>query len=98
MDVTAAKQAEPRLRRSEESLLEAQRLSHTGSWRRDLVSGTFTISPEIYRIFEIEPDEYSSGADSWFKKIHPDDRERVRELVKISKVDKTVLIGLPHCS
>jgi formate hydrogenlyase transcriptional activator len=88
MDVTAAKQAELRLRRSEESLLEAQRLSHTGSWRRDLVSGAVTISPEIYRIFEIEPDEYSPGVDFWFKKIHPDDRERVRELVKISEVDK----------
>ncbi len=40
MDVTAAKQAEEKLRRSEESLLEAQRLSHTGSWRHDVLSGS----------------------------------------------------------
>src|SRR6202167_4437478 len=33
MDVTAAKRAERELRQSEEFLLEAQRLSHTGSWR-----------------------------------------------------------------
>jgi PAS domain-containing protein len=32
MDVTAAKQAEEALRRSESNLAEAQRLTHTGSW------------------------------------------------------------------
>ncbi len=88
-DVSAAKQAEEKIRRSEESLLEAQRLSHTGSWRRDVASGVVTISPEIYRIYGISPDEHTSKADFWVNKIHPEDRERVGELVKKSQVDKT---------
>jgi PAS domain S-box-containing protein len=88
-DVTAAKQAEEKLRRSEQSLLEAQRLSHTGSWRREVASGTVTLSPEIYRIFGISPDEHSSKAAFWVDKIHPEDREQVFELVKKSHCDKT---------
>jgi DNA-binding response OmpR family regulator len=39
MDTTESKRAEKKLRRSEESLLEAQKLSHTGSWRHDVASG-----------------------------------------------------------
>src|SRR6202171_2507144 len=45
MDTTEAKRAEKKLRRSEESLLEAQKLSHTGSWRHDVASGEVTVSP-----------------------------------------------------
>jgi len=34
-DIDERKQLEERLRRSEPDLLEAQSMSHTGSWRRD---------------------------------------------------------------
>src|SRR3984893_7728098 len=57
MDTTEGKRAEKKLRRSEESLLEAQKLSHTGSWRHDVGSGAVTVSPEIYRIHDIKPDD-----------------------------------------
>src|ERR1700676_5141321 len=40
MDTTESRRAEKKLLRSEESLLEAQKLSHTGSWRHDVASGT----------------------------------------------------------
>ena len=89
IDITERKQAEEKLRRSEESLLEAQRLSHTGSWRRDVASGPVAVSPEIYRIFGISSDEDTSRAEFWTNKIHPEDRERVQELAKRSQVDKT---------
>ncbi len=39
-DIDARKQSEEKLRRSEADLLEAQRLSHSGSWRHDLASGS----------------------------------------------------------
>src|SRR5229473_1681684 len=59
-DIHDRKTAEEKLRRSEEFLLEAQRLSQTGSWRHDIASGAVTISPEIYRIFGLEPGEHAS--------------------------------------
>src|ERR1700676_1689232 len=75
MDVTESKRAEKKLRRSEEFLLEAQKLSHTGSWRHELASGVVTVSPEIYRIHDIKPDEDASSTEFFFSKFHPRSEE-----------------------
>jgi PAS domain S-box-containing protein len=73
-DITERKQSEEKLRRSEAELLEAQRISHTGSWKHDLSSGSVTISPEVHRIFGSQPEEDTSKADFFFGRIHPEDR------------------------
>jgi PAS domain S-box-containing protein len=88
MDTTESKRAEEKLRRSEESLLEAQKLSHTGSWRHDLVSGAVTVSPEVYRIHDIKPDEDPSNAEFFFSKFHPEDRKRVVDLFERAEIEK----------
>jgi PAS domain S-box-containing protein len=77
-DIDASKQSEERLRRSEADLLEAQRLSHCGSWRHDLASGAFSVSPEVLRIRGVESAEPLSHIDRMYAGIHPDDRSRVR--------------------
>ena len=66
------------MRRSEADLLEAQRLSHSGSWRHHLESGAFTVSPEVLRIRGVESAEPLSTIDRMYGGIHPDDRSRVR--------------------
>jgi PAS domain S-box-containing protein len=73
-DVTARKGAEEARRSSEADLLEAQRLSHTGSWRHDVLTGIVTISPEVHRIFDIGPGEDTPTAGFFFGRIHPEDR------------------------
>jgi PAS domain S-box-containing protein len=88
-DIDDRKQAEEKLRRSEESLLEAQRLSHMGSWRHEVTSGTVTVSPEIHRIFGVTPEETSS-AEFWFDRIHPEDGKRIQELFASSEIRKTI--------
>jgi PAS domain S-box-containing protein len=77
-DIDASKQSEEKLRRSEADLLEAQRLSHCGSWRHDLASGVFSVSPEVLRIRGVESAEPLSHIDRMYAGIHPDDRSRVR--------------------
>ena len=89
MDTTESKHVEKKLRRSEESLLEAQKLSHTGSWRHELASGMVTVSPEIYRIHDIRPDEDPSNTGFFFSKFHPEDRMRVVELFQKAEIEKT---------
>src|SRR6202035_6000291 len=79
-DVTAAKQAEEELRQREAELLEAQRLTHTGSWKHHVASGTVTVSPEVYRIFGVRPDENKSNTEFWLNRNHPEDAERIQEL------------------
>jgi len=89
MDTTERKRAETKLRRSEESLLEAQKLSHTGSWRHDVASGAVTVSPEIYRIHDIKPDDDASNTEFFFSRFHPEDRKRVVDLFEKSELEKT---------
>jgi PAS domain S-box-containing protein len=89
MDTTDSKRAEKKLRRSEESLLEAQKLSHTGSWRHDVASGDVTVSPEIYRIHDIKPDDDPSNTEFFFARFHPEDRKRVVDLFERAEIEKT---------
>ena len=78
-DIHARKETEEKLRRSEADLLEAQRLSHAGSWRHHLASGTFTVSPEVLRIRGVESADPLSTLDRMYSGIHPDDRSRVKD-------------------
>jgi PAS domain S-box-containing protein len=79
-DIDDRKRAEEKLRRSEWNLLEAQRLGHTGSWSVDIASGTATASPEMLRLVDFKLGEDRSRNDYFMNKMHPEDRERVREL------------------
>ena len=47
------------LRRNDRDLHEAQSLSHTGSWKYDLLTGAIVLTPEMARIFA-EPSSYDS--------------------------------------
>jgi len=89
MDTTESKRLEKKMRRSEESLLEAQKLSHTGSWRHDVASGAVIVSPEIYRIHDIKPDDDASNTEFFFSRFHPGDRKRVVDLIERAEIEKT---------
>src|SRR6185295_14668937 len=87
-DIDARKQSEEKLQRSEADLLEAQRLSHCGSWRHDLASGVFTVSPEVLRIRGVESTEPLSHIEKMYAGIHPDDRSRVRDTYEAAQKQK----------
>jgi len=77
MDVTERAEAEEAVRRSEASLQEAQRLGRMGSWTQNLASGVMAGSPELFRIFGLDPEKVSLTRDLLGKSIHPDDRAAV---------------------
>jgi len=87
-DITEHRHAEQALRRSEADLLEAQRLSHTGSFRHELSTGRVIVSPEVYRIYGIKADEDASSTEFFFTRFHPEDRRRVVELFERSENEK----------
>jgi len=89
MDITESKRAEIKLRSSEQFLLEAQKLSHTGSWRHDVALGAVVVSPEIYRIHDIKPDDDPSNTEFFFSSFHPEDRKRVVDLFERAEIEKT---------
>jgi PAS domain S-box-containing protein len=83
------KAEEAELRRSDADLHEAQRLTHTGSWKHDVSAGKVTVSPEVYRIFGVRADEDTSDVEFWLNRNHPEDAKRIRELFEKSEIQKT---------
>jgi PAS domain S-box-containing protein len=88
VDVTERKRAEEKLRHTEADLLEAQRISQTGSWKLDVSSGTVTVSPQMFRIFGVKPDEDTSTLGFWFSRNHLEDQKRIHELFERSRIQK----------
>src|SRR6266446_2616473 len=88
-DITQRKRAEEALRKSEALLHEAQRLARTGSWSWDVLSGKVVSSPENARIYDFQPNEDSAAPEVYFQRIHPDHRERMREVFQTCVVEKT---------
>jgi PAS domain S-box-containing protein len=77
MDVTAAKQAEEALRRSESNLAEGQRLTHTGSWAWRVAGRDAShLSEEWYRIYGFDPEEGMPAWEERLRRIHPEDRTK----------------------
>ena len=64
-----------------------QRLSKIGNWVWDLKKNILTWSTELYRIYEIENGNISEMDIASFN--HPDDALKVKNLMEISKRDKT---------
>jgi PAS domain S-box-containing protein len=99
MDVTERKQAEDLLRRSEASLHEAQRIGRMGSWSQDAASGAMSATPELYRIFGLDPGKDRLTRQVLGQSIHPDDRanvvaaiERGRSANAVIEVDHRIVL------
>jgi PAS domain S-box-containing protein len=74
-DVTAAKQAERKLRESEAYLAEAQRISHTGSWAWDPVAGESRYwSEEAFHLMGFDPAGGTPTFETVAQRFHPDDQ------------------------
>ena len=70
------------LRRSETYLAEAQRLSHTGSWARDIATGQYAhLSDEYARLFGFDPQRDRPSRDEFLQRIHPEDRGRHDDII-----------------
>ena len=78
-DITERKHAEEALRSSEAYLVEAQSLTHTGSYAIDGTSReTVYWSDEMFRLFGFDPQQGLPMFDQWLQRIHPEDRDMVK--------------------
>jgi len=80
-DIHERKRAEEALHRSEAYLAEAQKLTHTGSYAYDGRTNTFPYwSEEHFRIWGFDPQQGPPDGETLLQRVHPEDREMVREL------------------
>jgi PAS domain S-box-containing protein len=73
------KRAEGALRRSEASLVAAQRRARLGSFELDFRKGSTTWSAQLYELMRRDPARGPPSMEEFFELIHPQDRQRVRE-------------------
>ncbi|MFA6121391.1 MAG: EAL domain-containing protein [Sideroxydans sp.] len=88
-DITERKHIETNLHESEKRLRMAFEASRMGAWSYEFDSHKLHWSPEIFRIFGLEP--YEPSAEDLMQHIHPDDRERV-----VSARDRAVIHKIPY--
>ncbi|MDQ3141931.1 MAG: PAS domain S-box protein [Bacteroidota bacterium] len=81
-DISIRKQAEETIKNKTTQLMEAQQLAHIGSWEWDVSANKIEWSDELYRIYQLTPQEFEATYDNFIKNIHEDDRDYVNGIVQ----------------
>src|SRR5271156_396536 len=87
LDINERKTTEEQLRRnthalqsSEFYLAEGQRLAHMGSWAFDS-DGFHYWSPELFRMYGLDPASKPPSIQEYLDRLHPQDRESMADLI-----------------
>jgi signal transduction histidine kinase len=81
--------AQGQLERAHAGLTEAQEVAHIGSWEWDIKANRVNWSDELYRLYESKPQSGVITYESYLERVHPDDRERIRQTVEHAYADGT---------
>jgi len=72
-DITKSKLVENALRTANNRLKLAQRSAGAGIWDWDITNGKVEWSPELYRLFNVDPSKTQASLDAWKNILHRDD-------------------------
>jgi PAS domain S-box-containing protein len=85
-DITERKRAEDELRTASERLELAQKSAGVGIWDWDMTTGKLDWSPQLFRLFGLDPEASESSFEIWRGIIHPKDvkasSDRIDQAVK----------------
>src|SRR5436190_11941163 len=76
-----------RLLDREEQLKTAQEMAQFGIWEWDIPAGTVTWSEQLHAIYRTTPDDFEPSYEGYLGRIHPDDRDRVDEVIQNAYAD-----------
>ncbi|MBL6998735.1 MAG: EAL domain-containing protein [Gammaproteobacteria bacterium] len=79
-NLVAQRKAESALRESEASLVQAQQITHLGSWEWSPADNNVSWSEELYRILGFEPDTRLASTQAILDAVYPEDRDQVSSL------------------
>jgi PAS domain S-box-containing protein len=85
------KKAENALLQSETRLRLALEAAQAGTWEWDLMTGKNIWSDELWGLFRLQPNCCIPSHEVWFRVMHPDDRIRVKNILKKAIADKAEL-------
>lgn len=81
-NVTARRESEEKLQKSEERFSLAMRGANDGLWDWNLETHEVYYSPRWKSMLGYENDELSNDLNTWQRLVHPDDKGRVLEIVQ----------------
>jgi PAS domain S-box-containing protein len=70
------------LERTQARLADAQHVAHIGSWEWDVAANTLWWSPELFRIYGVQPEHFVASYEGFLAMVHPEDRERAEATVR----------------
>ena len=80
-DITARKHVESALKKRERLHREAQRIAGLGHWEFIPDSKKPVWSEEMFRIFEFDKKQLDGSLESFYKRVHPEDRKSVEDSI-----------------
>ncbi len=86
IDIEDRKRAEQALQQSEFYLAEGQRLAHMGSWAFN-ADGFEYWSPELFRIYGLDPSGKPPTVEEYLALVHPEDRAFMKQGIATMLVD-----------
>jgi PAS domain S-box-containing protein len=81
-EVAERRHAEDELRKTQTTLVMAQRIGRVGTWEMDIARGTLWWSEETFRIFGQDAERFRPTSEAFFEHVHPDDRENVQKAAR----------------
>lgn len=83
-DITTRKNEEDRLRHKDAMMVDTQGVAHIGTWEWDITQPHAVWSPELYRIYGLDPATHVPTYADYLTRVHPDDRARVEEATNLA--------------
>ncbi|MGH8746138.1 MAG: PAS domain S-box protein [Burkholderiales bacterium] len=92
-DVTAEHEAAEVLRTANQRLDLAQEASNVGVFDVDIVNGSNYWTPQLERMYGLEPSTFRGTLEHWTSLVHPEDRERASRVFSEALAgDRSVLV------
>jgi PAS domain S-box-containing protein len=82
IDITKRRAAQQALRLSNEQLIIAQRAAGAGVWDWDIIADKLGWSPELFRLYGLDPARTKASFDIWRSILHPQDRRIAEDRIK----------------
>lgn len=89
-DVTQRHKHMQKLKEQETKLIEAQSIAEVGNWEWNFNQGPeLEGSPEMYRIYGFDTEDFDHSYEAFIQRIHPDDRKRIERIFRQAYQNKT---------
>ena len=88
LDITEHKKADDALKQSEEKFRLAMKATNDALWDWDMVTNEVYRNPRHATMLGYQPHELTSSQDEWEKRIHPDDKQSILDIIEEHKKNR----------